>query len=45
MAGGLAEAAQGRLKESSANPFGMLGFDPIELLQRLRSFYTESPMR
>ncbi len=45
MAGGLAEAAQGRLKESSANPFGMLGFDPIELLQRLRSFYTETPSR
>lgn len=45
MAGGLAEAAQGRLKESSANPFGMLGFDPIELLQRLRSFYDDTPTR
>ncbi len=41
MAGDLAKAAQGRIKESSASPFGMLGFDPIELLQRLRSFYTE----
>lgn len=45
MAGDFAKAAQGRMKESSANPFGMLGFDPIELLQRLRSFYSDSPTR
>lgn len=40
MAGNVAGAAQGRLKDSAANPFAMLGFDPIELLQTLRSFYS-----
>tara|TARA_R110002096_G_scaffold16898_2_gene57688 strand:- start:15945 stop:16949 length:1005 start_codon:yes stop_codon:yes gene_type:complete len=45
MAGDFAGAAQSRLKESSANPFGMLGFDPIELLQRCRSFYLGASRR
>ena len=39
MAAGLAGVAQDRLKESAANPFALLGFDPIELLQTLRGFY------
>ena len=41
MAGDLATAAQGRIKESSANPFATLGFDPVELLQSLRGFYSK----
>ena len=45
MAGDFAGAAQSRLKESSANPFGMLGFDPLDLLARLRSFYSPSSKR
>ncbi len=40
MAGDLAAAAQSRVKESSANPFATLGFDPLELLQSLRGFYS-----
>ncbi len=39
MAGDLATAAQGRIRESSASPFAALGFDPLELLQTLRDFY------
>lgn len=42
MAGDLAGVAQERMKTSSANPFAKLGFDPIELLQQLRGFYSES---
>lgn len=42
MAGDLAGIAQERIKTSAANPFAMLGFDPIELLQRLRGFYVDS---
>lgn len=45
MAGDFAKAAQGRIKESSANPFGALGFDPIELLKRLRSYYADPQSR
>ncbi len=45
MAGDFAGAAQSRLKESSASPFAMLGFDPIELLQQCRSFYSDSSKR
>jgi hypothetical protein len=41
MAGDLAGAAQERMKTSGANPFAKLGFDPIELLQQLRSFYAD----
>ncbi|MCP4449592.1 MAG: hypothetical protein GY811_30310 [Myxococcales bacterium] len=41
MAGDIAQAAGDRVKESGASPFGMLGFDPIELLVRLRSFYAD----
>ncbi len=41
MAGDLAVVAQDRIKTSSANPFAKLGFDPIELLQQLRRFYTD----
>lgn len=40
MASDLAGVAQERMKTSSANPFAMLGFDPIELLLRLRGFYS-----
>jgi len=40
LASGLAGVAQEQVKNSAANPFAMLGFDPIELLQRLRAFYS-----
>ncbi len=40
VAGNLAGAAQDRMKNSSVNPFSMLGFDPIQLLGQLRSFYS-----
>jgi hypothetical protein len=45
MASGLAGAAQERMKASSAGPFAKLGFDPIELLQQLRSFYKDPSVR
>lgn len=40
MASEVAGAAQSRLKDSAANPFALLGFDPIELLLALRRFYS-----
>ncbi len=45
MAGDFAGAAQDRMKTSSASPFAKLGFDPIELLQQLRSFYAAPKVR
>jgi len=42
MAGDFVGAAQDRMKESGANPFGMLGFDPIALLKTLQGFYSET---
>jgi hypothetical protein len=38
-AAGLADRARTAMKESGANPFAMLGFDPIELWLALRQFY------
>lgn len=42
MAGSLAGVAQDRIKNSSVNPFSMLGFDPLELVGQLRRFYSVS---
>jgi hypothetical protein len=39
IAGDLAGAAQERIKGSAADPFALLGFDPIELIGQLRSYY------
>lgn len=41
MAGDLAGVAQDRMKNSAVNPFSMLGFDPLQLLQQLRAFYAQ----
>lgn len=38
-AAGLADRARTAMKESGANPFALLGFDPIELWFALRQFY------
>lgn len=35
----IANRARDAMKESGAHPFAMLGFDPLELWQRLRQFY------
>lgn len=40
MAGSLAGVAKNRMKNSSVNPFSMLGFDPVQLLGQLRKFYS-----
>jgi hypothetical protein len=40
-ASALAHRAQAVMKESGAHPFALLGFDPIELWQRLRQHYKE----
>ncbi len=38
-ASALAQRAQNAMKESGAHPFALLGFDPLELWQRLRHYY------
>lgn len=38
-ASALAQRAQSAMKESGAHPFALLGFDPLELWQRLRHYY------
>jgi hypothetical protein len=38
-ASALATRARDAIKDSGAHPFGLLGFDPIELWSRLRHFY------
>ena len=38
-ASALAQRAQAAMKESGAHPFALLGFDPIELWQRLKHHY------
>ena len=40
-ASAFAQRAQSAMKESGAHPFAMLGFDPLELWQRLRHYYRE----
>jgi hypothetical protein len=35
----IANRARDAMKESGAHPFSMLGFDPLELWQRLKQFY------
>jgi hypothetical protein len=40
-ASALASFAHTAIKDSGAHPFALLGFDPIELWQRLRSFYRD----
>ena len=41
-ASALAQRAQTAMKESGAHPFALLGFDPIELWQRLKHYYRRS---
>jgi len=38
-ASALASRAREAMKDSGANPFAMLGFDPIELWSRLKHHY------
>lgn len=38
-ASALAQRAQTAMKESGAHPFALLGFDPLELWQRLKHYY------
>jgi hypothetical protein len=40
-ASALAQRAQSAMKESGAHPFALLGFDPIELWQRLKHHYAD----
>jgi hypothetical protein len=40
-ASALAHRAHTAIKDSGAHPFALLGFDPIELFQRLRHYYKE----
>jgi hypothetical protein len=40
-ASALATRARDAIKESGANPFGLLGFDPIELWSRLQHYYRQ----
>ena len=42
-AAGLAERARTVFKESGAHPFGLLGFDPIELWMAARQYYRPRP--
>jgi hypothetical protein len=43
MAAGFAQQAQDMVTASNANPWALLGFDPIELWLRVRRFYRQSP--
>jgi len=42
-ASALASRARDAIKDSPANPFALLGFDPLELWSRLKHFYRPSP--
>ena len=42
-AAGLAERARTAMKDAGASPFGLLGFDPIELWLAVRQYYRPRP--
>ena len=42
-AAGLAVRARAAMKDAGAHPFGLLGFDPIELWHAVRAYYRPRP--